>query len=1099
MNAPGGYFSVSPGQRQLWFLHQLDPSSGAYNIGTALRVSGELDAGAMEEAFGALIARHVSLRSVFTDRDGSPCCRVLAQARSTMAVDDLQALRDNERTDAAARLSRQETTTPFDLSVAPLMRLRLIRLGAGESLLLLTVHHIVADGRSMHVLLRDLFEAYRICSAGGTPGWETAAPPVDTAPPPAGDDDDDARDLEYWRETLRDLPGALDLPFDLARPLRPTFKGTRASAYLSQEAAAGLRDLARKEQATLFCVLLAGWQTLLSRWTRQSDIPVGTPVSLCPEGREDVVGMMVNTVVLRGDLSSSPSFAKLVRATRDRVFDALDHKALPFDTLVEALAPHRERGRNPLFQSMLTLGSAPNAAVWAPGTEPTLAITAAEPAYETTKFDLSLGVTEERDGRLRLRINAATDLFVPATAERAVSHLRTLLESALDDPAAPVSLLALVHSDDPASTGARSGDDTEYPYVTPTHLMTERAVAAPDDVAVSDSTRSLTYCEFAARVNQLSHRLRRAGVGVDTVVGVCLPRSVDLLVAVHAVAAAGGAYLPLDPELPTRRLGTMARDSQAHMIVTWSGWGRGDSTFDGVPLLTMDLERARLDAEPDTPLGVTPPPDALAYVIFTSGSTGTPKGVGVSYKSLVNRLGWMQQFFPLSARDRVLHKTPFGFDVSVWELFWPLSVGARVIVAAPDGHRDPGCLAVLMRREAVTVAHFVPSVLDVFLDEVRSPGDLPALRLIFASGEELGGDVAARTLDVLPRARLHNLYGPTEAAVDVTWQPVLRADKKTRVPIGSPVPNTRIEVLSAELRRCAAGVPGELCLAGVQLARGYVSRPGLTAERFVPDPFGPPGGRLYRTGDLGRLRDDGSLEYLGRLDTQTKINGLRIELGEIEAGLAAQPEVRAAVVTVVNDRAGKRLVAYLVPAEPAGEQECASKDWAGRLRERLPPYMIPAQYVMMPELPLSRNGKLDRTALPVPARPGPVAAGGPTAPGAETTVATVWGELLGIAHVGPEDDFFSIGGDSMRSLRVVSRLRATGYVLTLEDLYTHSTPRTLARLLEEPGRASSAVPRIDRGAGTGAQDAPAHGAFQLLGAEDRARLEAMGVSREDAR
>jgi aryl carrier-like protein len=406
-----------------------------------------------------------------------------------------------------------------------------------------------------------------------------------------------------------------------------------------------------------------------------------------------------------------------------------------------------------------------------------------------------------------------------------------------------------------------------------------------------------------------------------------------------------------------------------------------------------------------------------------------------------------------------------------------------------------------MLREAATVVHFVPSMLDVFLDEARSARSLPDLRLVFASGEALGGDVAARTLDVLPRARLHNLYGPTEAAVDVTWQPVLEADREIPVPIGRPVPNTRIEVLSTRLQRCPPGVPGELCLGGVQLARGYVGRPGLTAERFIPDPYGRAGGRLYRTGDLVRLRADGVLEYLGRLDTQTKINGLRIELGEIEVLLAAQPEVRAAAVTVVDDGAGKRLVAYLVPAAAVAGEDLESADWAGRLRERLPSYMIPAQYVPMAELPVTRNGKLDRLALPVPGKPGPAAAGGPLASGAETAVARVWGELLRRPHVGPEDDFFSIGGDSMRSLKVVSRLRAAGYVLTLEDLFTHSTPRALARLLEEPGRGSGSPPRDERRANAApvSGGAPANGAFRLLAAEDRARLEAIGLARKESR
>jgi amino acid adenylation domain-containing protein len=1097
VSRPEGYGELSPGQRQLWFLYRLDPDSGAYNIGTALQVSGALDVRAMERAFNALISRYPCLRAVIVERDGNPCQRVLDTVRGTMAVEDLRTLSADDQRVAIMRISRLEATAPFDLSIAPPIRLRLLQLDACESRLLMTVHHIAADGRSMQVLMSDLFGAYRAFAANREPDWEAVTPLADFHE--AENDADYASDLEYWRRALRELPQGLDLPTDLPRPVKPAFKGVRATTWLDEDLSIRLRDLARREQATLFCVLLAGWQTLLSRLSGQTDIPVGTPTSVRPEGCEDAVGMMVNTIIVRGDLSSAPSFAQLVRQTRDFLFDALDHRALPFDRVVENLAPGRERGRNPLFQSLITLDPAPNAVAWTAGIEPPLSVAPVVLDDETAKFDLSLAVAEDTDGRLRASVNAAADLFLPKTAERVASYFHTLLTSAVDDPDTPVSLLPLAAPDDPLSSDARHGDNVRYPYVTPTELLAERARVAPDSVAVSYSADcQLTYGQFTARVNQLSHRLRRAGVRADTVVGVCLPRCADLLIAVHAIAAAGGAYLPLDPELPAHRLSLMARDAKALLIVTASDSGHGARTFDGPQLLTLDHEQASLETEPDIPLGLRVPPDALAYVIFTSGSTGTPKGVGVSYSSLVNRLAWMQQYFQLTPDDRVLYKTPFGFDVSVWELFWPLSAGARVVVADPGGHRDPGYLATLMEREAVTVVHFVPSVLDVFLDEVRS-GNMPALRLLFSSGEALGGDIASRALDLLPHAQLHNLYGPTETAVDVTWHPVVNADRAVPIPIGKPVPNTRAEVLSAEMQRCPVGIPGELFLGGVQLARGYVNRPGLTAERFVPDPYGPSGSRLYRTGDLVRLRDDATLEYLGRLDTQIKINGLRIELGEVEGALAAEPEVRVAAVTAVNDGSGKRLVAYLVPAAQVGTDVFRSRDWTERLRRRIPAYMIPAQYVTLASLPLSRNGKLDRAALPAPEAQGPAAADVPLAPGAETAVATVWREVLGITYVGPEDNFFSIGGDSMRSLRVVSRLRAAGYTLTLEDLFTYSTPRTLAALLEDPGREKNPAP--PQGMRTSAAQAgdPAGGAFSLLRAEDRARLEAMGAMRKDPR
>jgi amino acid adenylation domain-containing protein len=607
----------------------------------------------------------------------------------------------------------------------------------------------------------------------------------------------------------------------------------------------------------------------------------------------------------------------------------------------------------------------------------------------------------------------------------------------------------------------------DYPDDTVPRLLAEQAARTPDAVAVRAGEETVDYANLARRIGRLARHLRAAGVRTGDVVGLCLHRGVDLVVAVHATLAAGAAYLPLDPEHPPRRLAGMADDASVRLVVSTSALtealpGRAAVLLDR----DADLVAARPATFPDEPV----PPGAPAYVIFTSGSTGRPKGVTVSHRAIANRLRWMQEDYRIGQDDRVLHKTPFDFDVSVWELCWPLVTGAELVVADPGGHRAPGYLADLIAGSGVTVAHFVPAMLDALLEEPDLAPRLTGLRQLVCSGEALGANLAARLHAIAPHLRLHNLYGPTEAAVDVTRHTYVPGE--TLVPIGRAAPNTTVEILDERGERVPVEAPGELCIGGTQVADGYLGRPALTAERFRPDRYGPPGARMYRTGDLARRLPDGELDYLGRLDRQVKIRGFRIELGEIEAALAALPDVRAcAVLARAETDGGNRLAAYLVA------ETTPTADVAERLRARLPEHMVPTVYQWLAELPLTHSGKLDRAGLPDARVRRPEEHRPPAGP-VELAIAAVWSAVLGVPDIGSQEDFFALGGDSIRSLKVVARLRGLGYRLAIGELFGRPTVRALAAHLggAEPAAGPPAPP-------------PPSTAFALVSPQDLALLE----------
>ncbi|RVW06846.1 amino acid adenylation domain-containing protein [Prescottella agglutinans] len=1004
---------LSLAQQRMWFLNRLDPDSVVDNIPLVLRLTGALDVAALQAAVADVVDRHESLRTVFVDVDGVG----YQDVRASNGPGDLLPL-EAVAADALPGRIAGLAGTGFDLTRSLPMRARVFAVSATEHVLVLVVHHIAADGFSVAPLARDVMTAYAARVNGAAPVWAPLA--VQYADytlwqrAALGADDDPqsviARQAEYWKTSLAGLPEQLDLPTDRARPAVASNRGGAHRFPIGADLRAAVDRIARAHGATPFMVVHAALSVLLARLSGTSDIAVGTPVAGRGDAAlDDLVGMFVNTLVLRTEVDGGRAFADLLGDVRATDLAAFGHADLPFERLVEILDPARSQGRHPLFQVMLTFQNLARAE-FALGD-----LTVSEFAHDdgTAKFDLQVTVQEAADDGYAVTLTYATDLFDASTMRVFGERFVRVLESVTADPAVVVGDVELLEGAERTRVlDEWNATSHEVPDATLVDLFEAQVARTPDATALVFEGESLTYGEFASRVNRTARLLIEAGVGPDSLVGLGMRRSVDLLVGMYAVLTAGGGYVPVDPDQPAERNGYILDTAKPVLVLTTSRDG-GDLPG-GAPV--VELDTADVSGFSDAPVadadrGAPLRGSNTAYVIFTSGSTGRPKGVAVEHAAIVNRLVWMQAEYGLAAGDVVLQKTPFTFDVSVWEFFWPLQVGARLVIAAPDGHRDPGYLARVMVEQSVTTAHFVPSMLSVFVAEpaVRR---VDLLRLVFASGEALPAQTAARLRDVVPGAALHNLYGPTEAAVDVTFHEVTGADAAS-VPIGAPVWNTQLFVLDGRLSPVPVGVPGELYLAGAQLARGYVGRSDLTADRFVASPFGKAGERMYRTGDLVRWNASGELEYIGRTDFQVKLRGLRIELGEIESALLELPSITQSVVLVKSDQ----LVAYVVADGPFDAEVAKAA-----LAKSLASYMVPAVFVVLDVFPLNASGKLDRKALPEPvfeARDFRA----PTSP-VEEIVAGVFAEVLGVDRVGRDDDFFALGGNSLVATQVVSRLGA---------------------------------------------------------------------------
>jgi amino acid adenylation domain-containing protein len=1037
----GGHLPLSFAQQRLWFLEQMGGLGSAYHASQQLRLRGELDRAALAGALDGIVARHEALRTTFTEVDGAPEQHIApAEVGFHLVEHDLAGRPDAE----LQRVMAEEARAPFDLRRGPLVRGRLVRLADDDHLLLLTMHHIVTDAWSMGVLFDELSALYAAHREGRDA--QLAALPVQYADYAAWQrrwvEGDVLREqAEYWTRTLAAAPPLLELPTDHPRPAETDHAGAMFELELDAELTAGLKALSRRHETTLYMTLLAGWAVVLSRLSGQDDVVIGTPTA--GRGRpeiEGLIGFFVNTLALRVDLSGAPTVAELLERVKERALEAQHHQDIPFEQVVELVQPARSLSYSPLFQVMFDWRNAPRGMAMAlPGLE----LARAEGVErDTAKFDLSLSLGES-DGGIAGRLTYATSLFERETVERWAGYLRRVLEEMVADDTRRVERLALMPESERALVVEEwNRTDAEYTAGACIHEVIEAQVErTPDAVAIVFAEEHVTYAELNRRANRLAHHLRSLGVGADVRVGICMERSSAMMVAILAILKAGGAYVPFDPAFPAERLRYMLDDSAPSVVLTQSSFS-ALVEGEGVPVLALDADAGAWAELPESNpgrAGLTP--EHLAYVIYTSGSTGRPKGVMVPHRGVVNSTEAFRDVYRIVPGSRVLLFAPLHFDASVLDIFTAFFAGAALIIGTNEELVPGEPLIELLRRQQVTHAKFTPSVLTAMPD-----ADLPELAAIMTGGDVCPAEAVERWA---PGRRFYNGCGATE--VSVRTMVIETGDASRPPPIGRAVKNVRLYVVDDLLQPVPVGVAGEMCVGGLQVTRGYQNRPGLTADRFVADPFSSePGARLYRTGDRVRWLPDGNIEFLGRTDFQVKIRGFRIELGEIEARLNEHPGVREAVVLAREDGRGgagdRRLVAYYVAASGAAEVESLR----GHLSERLPEYMVPAAYVRLEAFPLTTNGKLDRKALPAPDGDA-YAAREYEEPAGETeqAVAEIWAEVLRVERVGRLDDFFELGGHSLLATRVVSRVRQVfGVELPLRALFEGPTVAEMARRVD---------------------------------------------------
>jgi amino acid adenylation domain-containing protein len=1059
---------LSIGQRALWFLHRLSPESAAYNLMYAARVRSSLDIPVLRNALQTLMQRHPVLSATYAMQNGEPAQRFHTTKPVHFEVVDASGWSEEQ----LLHKIEEEGDRPFDLERGPVFRTTLYMLTPTQYVLQLAIHHVAVDFWSFELLIDELSVLYAAekldIQPPATGGWQYSDYVKWQSEMLAGKESE--HHWQYWQEALAgDLP-VLNLPTDRPRPPVQTYHGKAYSFHLSEQLTKRLKELAASERVTPYMLLLASFQTLLYRYTDQEDILVGTPAA--GRSRADMqrtLGYLANPVVLRTNFSDNPTFKSLLQHVRRTVIGAIEHQDYPFPLLVEKLQPRRDPSYTPLFQTVFVWDqqhqldngvSLVGAQTLLFGQGETSARISQERldletiviAQQGAPFDLTLRMAEQNDVFLGdIRYN--TDLFDEATIARMTSHFQALLEGIVANPEQQVSDLPLLSPSELHKILVEwNTTGRDYPEDLLVHQLFEmHAKQQPDAVAVVFEGESITYRELNRRANYLARLLQHAGVGPEALVGVCMERSVEMVTALLGTLKAGGAYVPLDPTYPQERLDFMIQDAKLPLLLTQKRLREllPDKDTRMIALDEIDWSVIDADAEQDenTVSGVQP--DNLVYMIYTSGSTGKPKGVMNIHRGLSNRLNWMQSAYSLTADDRVMQKTPFSFDVSVWEFFWTLMTGARLVVARPGGHQDPSYLASLIAEQQITTMHFVPSMLQAFLLE-PDLSQCASLKRVICSGEALTFDLQEKFFSRL-EADLHNLYGPTEASIDVTyWQ----CQRGNPVYIGYPIANTQLYVLDRSMRPVPIGVAGELYIGGVGVARGYFNRPEMTAEKFVIDPFSTePGKHLFRTADLVRYHADGAIEFLGRADYQVKIRGFRIELGEIETVLKQHPAIKDVVVTAREDIPGdKRLVAYIV-LQPASESNALFvEDLRNYLKDKLPHYMIPAAFVYLDVLPLMPNGKVNRKALPAPDMTRPNLEKAYIAPRneVEEILAKIWADILGIDHVGIHDNYFDLGGASIQSLQLIAKANEVGFHLTPEMLFEHQTVAELASVAGTP-------------------------------------------------
>ncbi|MCP9206635.1 non-ribosomal peptide synthetase [Streptomyces sp. NEAU-Y11] len=1044
---------LSSAERRMWFLRQLRPDDIAYNLCGGVRLTGELDHRVLAEVVTGLVGAHEILRTRYpAGEDGSPVRDVPPAAEVPLPLTDLGDVPPPERADEADRVIAEQGRRPFRLAAEPPLRFHLFRLAADDHLLTMTVHHIAFDDLSWGGVLDELAARYATAT-GGCDVAPPAHPRVQYADFARWECDRQADgawedQLGYWRERLLPHPPALALPADLRPSGAAATDGVRRDALLGPEDSRALRTLARDRGVTLYTVLLAAYQALLHRWTGESDIAVGSPV--VTRGRaefEDVIGNFGNTVVLRTDLGGDPAFEELLLRTRDTCADAFAHQDIPYDRVTEALRPAGAVGQTPLFDAVFSFVTARPRRVATP-----TVLFAEHPHHNgTARFPLVVEARETDEG-IAFGLTARADLFSPEAVERMLGHLLTLVRGATGRPGDRLSTLPVLtaHEEHRALVEWSRSHDAPAEDRPLHRLVAEQAARTPEHIAVVARDSELTYRELDRRSDELAGRLRALGVGPERVVGVHLSRSPALVVALLAILKAGGAFMPVEPDWPALRAQAVVRDAAPVLVLTDGRTTPAPPPLE-VPVIDLAAPAAPAHAVPPRPLDM----ENVAYVIHTSGSTGTPKGVMIRHQAIANRLVWQSALLRMTPEDRVLHKAPMGFDISVNEIFLPLVNGARLVLADPGAHGDIGHLAGLIAREKVTFLYIVASMLEVLLEREDISEEARSIRHLWCGGEALTPALYRRFRDRLDATMYHG-YGPAEATIGVSCRVFEEREDGAVVTIGRPNPNARLHLLDTGMRPVPVGVPGELYIGGMPLARGYLNDPRRTAESFVPDPFGSgPGGRLYRTGDLARYRADGQIEFIGRVDSQVKVRGFRIELGEVEAALTAHPAVRQGVALVrAGGPGGDRLTAWCVPQQEAALTTGALRDW---LTARLPHYAVPDELHLVAALPLTSAGKTDRKAL-LALAPGPrEAAETPfIAPedALERDIAAIWSELLDRPDIGVRHNFFDLGGHSLLLARAQALYhRRLGHELPLVELYDHPTVASLAARLSRGAEA----------------------------------------------
>ncbi|MDR9897010.1 amino acid adenylation domain-containing protein [Aetokthonos hydrillicola Thurmond2011] len=1052
---------LSFAQQRLWFLNQLEPDNPAYNIVVGFRLHGILDEEALSASLQEIVTRHEVLRTNFDQDDqGNPVQVIHPSAEITLNLTDLSDLLESEREEKLMQAVNQTLVTPFNLKTDPLLRVYLYRLGEQTYVLVAVMHHIVSDAWSFGIVVKELTLLYdAFCRGDKSPllpltlqygdfaFWQRTVFEREELP----------KQLAYWQEELSTEVEPLNLPTDFPRPAIVTYEGRSVSFTINRDHYLRFKQLCESQGVTLFMGLLTVWKVLLMRYSGQHDILVGTPIANRNRREvEDLIGFFVNTLVIRTDLSGNPSFVTLLKKVKEKTLQAYAHQDLPFEKLVETLQPERNLSHSPIFQVMFVLQNAPSSNLELADLE----FIPLELEQVTAKFDFSLQITETETG-LQGLWEYKTDLFEEATINRMIGHFQNLLSAVIETPELGICQLPLISTFERHQLLVEWNDTlVDYPQSHCIHQLFEAQVeSTPDAVAVIFENEQLTYRELNTRANHLAHYLQTLGVKPEVLVGIFVERSIHMVVGLLGILKAGGAYVPLDPEYPQERLAFILEDATVSVLLTQQHLvAKLPEHKAHLVYLDSEAQEFAQTSELPNPCGVEP--SNLAYVIYTSGSTGKPKGAMNTHQGVCNRLLWMQDTYKLSSGDRVLQKTPFSFDVSVWEFFLPLLAGACLVVAKPEGHKDIAYLVEIITQQQITTIHFVPSMLQVFLED-ESVKRCHSLKQVICSGEALPRKLQEHFFSCL-ECKLHNLYGPTEAAIDVTYWQCERESRLRMVPIGRPISNTQIYILDQYLQPIPIGIPGELHIGGVGLARGYLNRSELTQEKFIPNPFKESGEqpllgsqkltyasseRLYKTGDLARYLPDGNIEFLGRLDDQIKIRGFRIELREIEFALNSYDDVEQSIVIAHEDNpSDKYLVAYVVT-----EHEININALKNHLKQQLPNYMVPSLFVQLKTLPLNTNGKVNRKALPAPTLNKLVHSENCILPRTklEHQLAKIWEVVLKIKPISVTDNFFELGGYSLLAIILVNEIeKELGYTLPVLKLFEERTIEKIALYLE---------------------------------------------------